>query len=111
MPHPGISIAACLSVAVLVLTCGLTGCGGDGSNPNDVTVVIADELGMLHTVRSASELDELLDDDAPAGKPGFESPLSIDTLLEAEPLDVWPFELAIPNSPRQPVTSASPSLR
>ena len=92
MPHPGISIAACLSVAVLVLTCGLTGCGGDGSNPNDVTVVIADELGMLHTVRSASELEELLDHDSPAGNPSVGKSLSIDILLEAEPLDVWSLE-------------------
>ena len=94
MPLPGKSIAGCLLVAIMVLTCGLTGCGGDGSNPNDVTVVIADELGMLHRVRSASELDELLNDDSSADTPGTVSSPSIESPLEAVPLDGWSLDHA-----------------
>ena len=95
MHHPGNPLA-CLSIAVMVAICGLTGCGGEGSNANDVTVVITDEMGMLRRVRSASELDALLNGDWPVASPSLVSTLSIDTALEAQPLDVWSLERAQP---------------
>jgi hypothetical protein len=77
-----------------VATCGLTGCGGEGSSPNDVTVVITDETGMLRRVRSAAELEELLEGDRPAASPSLIRSLSIGSALEAEPLDAWPLDHA-----------------
>jgi len=61
------------SLAVLIVGLGLTGCGG-GSSPDDAriidpdqvaieiddTVIDTDETGMLRTVRSAAEFEELL---------------------------------------------------
>jgi hypothetical protein len=93
MRHPGNSLV-CLSMAVMVATCGLTGCDGEGSNPNDVTVVVTDEMGILRRVRSASELDALLNGDWPAASPRLVSGSSIDTALEAELLDAWPLDIA-----------------
>ena len=93
MRQPGNSLA-CLSIAVMVATGGLTGCGGEGSNANDVTVVITDELGMSRRVRSAPELDELLNGAWPAASPRLVSSSSVDTALEAKPLEVWPLERA-----------------
>ena len=63
---------------------------------NDVTVVITDELGMLRRLRSASELDALLNGDWPAASPSLVSTLSTDTALETELLDVWSLERAQP---------------
>jgi hypothetical protein len=59
MRHPGNSIALRVSLGILAATCGLTGCGAEGSNPNDVVVEIRDEAGMLRKVRSASEFEGL----------------------------------------------------
>lgn len=56
------SIAVSLSLALLAATSGLTGCGGEGSNPNDITVVEVDEAGISRELRSASELEVLLKD-------------------------------------------------
>ncbi|MEO8061180.1 MAG: hypothetical protein ABI821_00380 [Pseudomonadota bacterium] len=60
MGHPGNALAVRTTLAILIATCGLTGCGGDGSNPNDIITVGPDEAGMLRKVRSASELEGLL---------------------------------------------------
>ena len=54
------SIAVSLAFATLAAGCGLTGCTREGSNPNDVVLVDRDQAGMLHEIRSASELESLL---------------------------------------------------
>ena len=76
MRHPFHSSARCAALAILAATCGLTGCGGEGSNPKDVSTVIPDETGMLRKVRSASELEGLLKDGLHEAGPSVTSFLS-----------------------------------
>jgi len=76
MRHPGKSIALRVSLGILAATCGLTGCGAEGSNPNDLVVEIPDEAGMLRKVRSASEFEGLLKDALHEATPGVVSILS-----------------------------------
>ena len=76
MRQPFLSSALRVSRAILAATSGLTGCGGEGSNPKDVSTVIPDESGMLRKVRSASELEGLLKDGLHEAGPSVTSFLS-----------------------------------
>jgi hypothetical protein len=60
MRHLGNSVAARVSLAIVAVACGLTGCAGQGSNPNDIGIAVPDETGVLRRLRSASELEGLL---------------------------------------------------
>jgi hypothetical protein len=48
------------SLLVLFVSVGLPGRGGGGSSAQDITLLKIDETGMLHRVRSAAELEGLL---------------------------------------------------
>ncbi|MEJ0085736.1 MAG: hypothetical protein WDO72_08645 [Pseudomonadota bacterium] len=79
MRHPGNWIAVRVSLAVLAATCGLTGCGADGSNPKDISIDVPDENGVLRKVRSASELEGLLKGTLPEATPGVTTALMAGT--------------------------------
>jgi hypothetical protein len=87
MRRSGNSIAVRFSIAILVAACGLTGCGGEGSNPKDVTIIAADETGMLRKLRSASELEGLLKNARP-GKQNPAAALLLQVGAVAPPQDV-----------------------